>query len=103
MTIDDFATLEVKVIRRKPTLGYVVAKDYPYLAREQFNIMISFNNNYMFFSAVEFKEGSNEVVFRCPHRQNVVRHMLFEVDVMSSNYPNMDLQGTLEVDVMARI
>jgi hypothetical protein len=57
----------------------------------------------MFFSAVEFKEGSNEAVFRCPHRQNVVRNMIFEVDVMSSNYPNMDLQGTLEVDVMARI
>ena len=33
MTIHDFATFEIKVIRKKPTLGYVVAKDFPYLVK----------------------------------------------------------------------
>lgn len=32
MTIDDFAIIEIKVTRKKPTFGYVVAKEYPYLA-----------------------------------------------------------------------
>ena len=65
--------------------------------------MISYNSNNMYFNAIEFKDGSNEVVFRCPHRQSVARNMTFDVSVMSSNYPNMDIETTFDVNVLPRI
>lgn len=43
MTIDDFAIIQIKVIRKKPTPGYVLAKDYSYLAKEQFYIILSYS------------------------------------------------------------
>jgi hypothetical protein len=57
MTINDFATIEVKIKRKKPTLGFVVAKDFPFLVRESFILIISYNQNMIYFSPVVFKEG----------------------------------------------
>lgn len=92
MTIDDFAILQIKVIRKKQTPGYVLSKDYPYLAREQFYIILSYSDNVVLFRPVVFKKGENEVVFKCNHRQSFVREMKFDIDILSNCYPNMDLQ-----------
>lgn len=103
MTIDDFAVIQIKVIRKKPTPGYVLAKDYSYLAKEQFYIILSYSENVVLFRPVFFKKGSNEAVFKCTHRQSFVRNMKFEIDVISNCYPNMDLQEEINLNVIGRI
>ena len=55
----------------------------------------------MFLKHLKFAEGEDEVVLQFQHRQSVEKQMKFKVEVMSMNYPNMDLKGEINVDVLA--
>lgn len=103
MTIDDFGVIEVKVIRKKETPGYVIAKDFKGLAEEQFYLMVSYNHNMMFFTEVKFAKGSNEAVYRFQHRQTVIQAMKFDVSLMSACYPLMDFDTQFTFNVIGRI
>jgi len=55
MTIDDFGMIQIKVLRKKETPGFVITKDYKALAKEQFFLMASYNQNLMFFTELKFE------------------------------------------------
>lgn len=101
MTFEDFATFEIKVTRKRQTPGYILCKGYPFLDEETFALMVSYNSNMMLCLPLVFPPGKNEVVLKLPHRQAVERQMKFNVNVVSLNYPGMDIEGSINVDVLA--
>ena len=101
MTFEDFATFEIKVKKTRETPGYVLCKDHPYLVPENFLVMVSYMSNLMFLAKLEFPNGKDEVVIQYQHRQAVEKQMKFSVNLISLNYPNMDINGELNLDVLA--
>ena len=103
MTFDDFAMFEIQITKERDTPGYVVCRDFPYLVEEKFIVIVSFNSNLMFLGEVSFPNGKKEVTVKFQHRQAVEKQMKFNVNLISLNYPNMDLEGEINVDVQAPI
>ena len=103
MTFDDFAMFEIIITKERDTPGYVVCRDFPYLVQETFIVIVSYNSNMLFFGTIEFQEGKKEVTVKFQHRQAVEKQMKFTVNLISLNYPNMDLEGYINVDVLAPI
>lgn len=65
--------------------------------------MVSYNSNNIFFSPIKFEKSKNSIVFKCPYRQNFARTVTFDVSIMSSNYPNMDIDTSFDLSVVGRI
>ena len=55
----------------------------------------------MFLAKLDFADGKDEVIIKYQHRQSVERQMKFSVNLVSLNYPNMDINGEINLDVLA--
>lgn len=74
MTVDDYATLQVKIKRARSTSGFLGIVNFPNLIKETFYLALSYNGNLMYFA--DFTQDDfvkDELVFNIQHRQTVER------------------------------
>jgi hypothetical protein len=91
--------LEIKVTRKRETFGLLVNRDYPFMAVEEYWLMVVNEGNVLFFSPLFFVKGALDSVYKFPYRQVVERAVTLDVWLMSTNYPNMDLATKVSFSV----
>ena len=73
MTVAEVATIKFTVKKKFDTLGYCSLKHYPYLKREEFYFIFTFNGNLIHFQTFHFEEGKNEFVGKFTHQQEFAK------------------------------
>lgn len=100
MTTSEVATIKFTVKKKFPTLGYCSLKNYPYLKREEFYFIFTFNGNLIHFQKFHFELGKNEYVGKFTHQQEFAKKVEFMGRVISDAYYGLDIESPFVLDVV---